>query len=128
MSSKYVVDEYKVKANLHIKALIDGEIAPECDPINHAFTWAKGDRGPKVDKELIKVIPGWSRFGYHGLFKPSLGELICSIPDDLVKQVDYVEIADTDAVGTNLTAGVHEFEIMLYKKPSLNEEFQGAPV
>jgi hypothetical protein len=107
------VNEDKVKKYSKIQALINGRLAPKCDPIKESFPWSEGPKGRKIwNKKLIGEASCWSFYGHPSLFKPSLGEIINSTPDHLLEKARYVEIVGN----TSLHDGVHLFRVKIYKR------------
>jgi len=82
--------EAVLKLTKRIRAVVPGKgglwtIKP-CDPFGVSFCW-----DPKLDERMPDTARVWRKiytlhtYGYHGIFKPSLAEVISQIPmDDLM--------------------------------------------
>jgi len=110
----FEVDKEKVEANKHIKPLIGGKyLEEEVDLYDEAYTWDPKThvfkaRGLFCEQNII----AFSKFGFHGFFKPSVAEVITCIPDDLIKNIHAFQIVGDTYIGNRC----HEFEVSLYKK------------
>ncbi len=91
-----------------------------CDLRNVAFTWS-----PKITRKaanLVKhaTIRTLHRYGYYGLFKPSIAEVLAQIPADLIDEtVAFETIGPSDATDLGkeseaLNAGFHVATTRLY--------------
>ena len=90
-----------------------------------SFTW-----DPKLLKEPITALHSLGEFrclhtyGYYGLFKPSIDEVLSQIPANLVDAATYFEIvkqpgnqADLGEEQEALNAGFHVSTVRVYSKP-----------
>lgn len=91
-----------------------------CDLRHEAFTWdAKTTRKAK---NLVKhaTIRTLHTYGYYGMFKPSVAEVLAQIPVELIEQTvafETVGPADADALNKEsaaLNAGFHVATTRLY--------------
>lgn len=94
------------------------------DPRDVAFTWNPTLEGEAPsDLPVLAKIRTLHTYGYYGLFKPSLAEVLAQIPADLVGKVtafethgpqtadDFYRDAETKAA---FDAGFHTAETTLY--------------
>lgn len=105
-----------------------------CDPVNMAYTW-----DPVLTTEVTGLFPLASfeclhKYGYYGLFKPSVGEVLRQIPAEhraaavafeIVEQPETAE--DFKKHKAAFDAGFHVSKVMLYSSakvvgPDLTEE------
>lgn len=98
-----------------------------------SYTWLTdpSDYAELVNYNSLSVLADIKmlhRYGYHGFFKPSVGEVIRQIPKEYLEKVIAFEII-TGAIGMNtifneeLNAGFHVSIVRLYQaKDSTNEE------
>lgn len=91
--------------------------------LKQSYTWAPELDGPAEDIEPIIDITTYHTFGYHGFFKPSIGEVLTQIPDDFLGEVHAFEIVDWPQTVDDLNAqseatnsGHHMATTRLYKK------------
>lgn len=95
-----------------------------------AYTWlnAPSDWTDVVDYSKLSVIADVKMlhtWGYHGFFKPIVGEVIRQIPKDILKDVVAFKII-VGAIGINtiyrpeLNAGFHVSVVRLYKTKDNN--------
>ncbi len=101
----------------------DGELRyiKSVDIRNVAYTWEP--KSAKLAKDLTTLldITTYHTYGYHGLFKPSIAEVLCQIPTDLVDKVFAFEIIvrpetaeDLNLDKEALNAGYHIATTRLY--------------
>ena len=110
----------------YLRALTEDELT------GSAFTWLnkESDFSDIVDFSKLSVLEDRKMlhtWGYYGLFKPSVGEVIRQIPKNLLEKVVAFEIID-GAIGMNspfraeLDAGFHVSIVRLYQaKDDTNE-------
>jgi hypothetical protein len=111
------INEERVKANLHIKPLVNGSYIEEVDSISKSYIW--DPKKTTVAKDLVpfQVIAAKSYFGHHGFFKPSVGEVIDCIPDVWLNETAAFEI-----IGNIVTNDDHHaFNVQLYKDAELSK-------
>jgi hypothetical protein len=87
---------------------------------NVSFIWS-----PKPTKEArglkkLQVITTYHTYGYHGMFKPSIAEVLTQIPQDLTGRVVAFEVKgpetaeDLNKHPVELNEGFHVAETTLY--------------
>lgn len=79
------------------------------DPVTVAFTWDPECSWEVPEGKYLKigVIPTFHKWGYYGFFKPSIEEVLKSIPAYLVNTVAAFEVeGPDDAHDLNLQKGV----------------------
>ena len=107
-----------------IYTIIDGKIVDEPNYITTAYNWEPRFKGPcEENLEILKDISTLHSYGYYGLFKPSIAEVLAQIPDEIIDQVCAFEIIDSpktaDDLNKNikiLNAGFHVATTRLYAK------------
>lgn len=99
--SKYIpeVSEEKIKELFsRIKPVIDyngvKKYIKDVDPFNISYIWSPKTKGIANNLIAIKDIITYHSYGYYGLFKPSIAEVLAQIPDDIVDKVDAFEIIE----------------------------------
>ena len=113
----------------HIKAIIKGKIVKvesEDDYFNISYIWDPKFTKEKIPAlEVIAEIHTFHAYGYYGLFKPSIAEVVAQIPSEIsFEQIYGFEILDEmpkDANDLNkyihyTNAGYHVARTVLYKK------------
>lgn len=113
--------EYRAE---QIKALIKGKVVVAKNIINQSYIWDPQFTGEEVtDLEVLCEIRTYHGFGYHGLFKPSIAEVLACIPDNLIELVGAFELVAKPETSTDLNfqleyvnAGFHQAVARLYKK------------
>jgi hypothetical protein len=109
----------------NIKAIIKGKIVDTDDYINSSYIWdpkfKKDEKLPKL--EVLQDIHTFHSYGFYGLFKPSIGEVVAQIPDELFHDVYGFEIIGQPESSEDLNkyihyvnAGYHVAVTRLYKK------------
>ena len=93
------------------------------DPRGVAYTWDPTPTEKAMGLMQIRDITTYHTFGYHGMFKPSIAEVLAMIPEDVVEEVVAFEIIDcpktADDLNKNLEAlhaGYHVATTRLYKR------------
>lgn len=76
----------------HISPLVRDEgvlsTIKQPDIFKEAFNWDPEFIGPFEGSESrFALIETYHRCGYHGLFKPSIGEVLAQIPEQLINEV-----------------------------------------
>lgn len=105
-----------------IKPVVDGRWIEPPRIFNTAYTWSpKPLKKAKGLKPLAKITT-YHKYGFHGFFKPSIGEVICCIPEEHLEQCVAFEIIrwpstadDLNAEHEALNAGYHVATVQLYK-------------
>lgn len=69
---------------------------------NTAYTWDAKPAGLAVGLAKLKDITTYHSYGYYGFFKPSIGEVLRQIPDDLLNEVMAFEIIDSPQTADDL--------------------------
>lgn len=97
-------------------------VQPTAHPRNESYTY-----DIKFGKEALGLIGlvtirTLHAFNYHGMFKPSIAEVLAQIPHDLIDKVGAFEIvvrpenaSDLNLYRAELNAGFHVAETMLYE-------------
>lgn len=97
-------------------------IAP-CDPRGVAFTWdpKPTERAPEL--VAIATIPTLHAYGYHGMFKPSIAEVLACIPHGLIDRVCAFETHGPDDANdlnaskwVTFECGMHLASTVLYQR------------
>jgi len=94
------------------------------DPRNVSYLWDPTATNEEVEGIAeLKAITTYHTFGFYGLFKPSIAEVIAQIPEDLLDQVVAFEIIKSPEDAEDLkrerkatSAGYHVAVTMLYRK------------
>lgn len=93
------------------------------DPRGVAFTWDPTPTKKAMGLMPIRDITTYHTFGYHGMFKPSIAEVLAMIPEDVIDEVvafEIVELPETaDDLNKNFEAlidGYHVAKTRLYKR------------
>ena len=88
-----------------------------------AYTWDAKPAAEAVGLIPLTDITTYHKWGYYGFFKPSIGEVLRQIPEDLLEQVVAFEIVDSpknsEDLNKNLTElndGYHVATTRLYRK------------
>lgn len=115
-----------VKDLMHIRPVVrrEGDLffIAKVDPFRTAFTWA-----PKLEDKAeglvaVATIKTLHRYAYYGFFKPSVGEVLCQIPEELRSTVVAFETEgpqtadDLNKDLAALDAGFQVAETILYSK------------
>lgn len=94
------------------------------DPRNDSYIWDPTATNEAVEGIAeLQSITTYHTFGFYGLFKPSIAEVIAQIPEELLSQVVAFEIIKSPETADDLkrerkatAAGYHVAVTMLYKK------------
>ena len=77
----------------------------------------------KEDLEAIEDFVCFHEYGYYGLFKPSIHEVLAQLPEKSIKEADYFEIIESPVTRDDvfkyediLNAGYHASVVRTYKK------------
>lgn len=90
------------------------------DPRGVAFTWDPCPTDPAKGLVEIARIRTLHTYGYYGMFKPSVAEVLAQIPEHLVDQVVAFETHGPETAGDlnreidALNAGFHVADTILY--------------
>lgn len=87
-----------------------------------SYIWNKNDdKREIVDESKIETIGEFScyhTYGYHGIFKPSIGEVLSQFPDDLLKEANsfYLyqtpeDVNDLNSQKNIVGAGCHKSKV-----------------
>lgn len=91
-----ISDEKLEGLSAHIKPLVRrGDqlfFIEDPDPRNVAFPWSPVLKEAAEDLEVLSILPTLHSFGYHGLFKPSVAEVLAQIPDELLEEAIAFEV------------------------------------
>lgn len=104
------LNKEKVLSNLRIKPLVKGQLIQDPHPFNESYIWDPKFTSKKPRVQKVTTIIAQSEWSYYGLFKPSVGEVINSIPDEVLSKVDAFEISGE----AKITGDTHSFEVTLY--------------
>lgn len=63
------------------------QIRREEDIIGQSYTWDPEILCVDEDRPVVGEITTYHAWGYYGMFKPSIGEVLAQIPDDLLDKV-----------------------------------------
>jgi len=95
----------------------------EVDLFNVAYTWNPKPTKPATGLEPIQDIKTYHEYGYYGLFKPSIAEVLAQIPEKLLKEVVAFQLvgwpktaSDLNEERDALDAGYHVATARLYRK------------
>lgn len=102
------------------------EFSPS-DLTEKSYIWNRGeDKTVPANMEELETIMDnktLHKYGYHGLFKPSIGEVISQIPKDVLEKVVAFEIVyspeswdDFNRYIDEFNAGFHVSSVRLYSK------------
>lgn len=109
---EHKVDKEKVLKYRTIRPIVDGFYIKEPSSLfDVSYIWEPEKLDLARNLEKIGKITAYSRWGHPSLFKPSIGEIISAIPDDIIDQVESFQIISTPTVGGNY----HVFEVGLYR-------------
>ena len=107
-----------------IKPIIKGKIVDIADLVSTAYTWDpkfKEEELPQL--ETLCDIRTYHGYGYYGLFKPSVAEVLAQIPGNLIQQTYGFEIIRIPQTAEDLNTdieyvreGFHLAITRLYKK------------
>ena len=109
-----------------IKPIVDFPRKGKCyikpvDPSKVAYTFDPKPTEPAGDLVTLDDITTYHGYGYYGIFKPSIAEVLAQIPTELIDRVVAFEIIDwpRDASDLNrereaLDAGYHVATTRLY--------------
>lgn len=95
------VEVFEMKTYEEIQALaerivpiVNGQFILPCDPIGIAYTWSNDFTGAvdyKKYETLCEVVT-YHSYGYYGLFKPSIAEVLSQIPAQHLENAVAFEI------------------------------------
>ena len=93
-----------------------------CDPRKVAFSW--DPKVTKIARGLRKIceIPTYHTFGYYGMFKPSIAEVLAQIPEEFLNECSAFitkgpeTIDDLHAQMDVVNEGYHRAMTTLYGK------------
>lgn len=107
-----------------IKPIIKGRVVDCPDLVSTAYTW-----DPKFKDEVLpelkvlQTIRTYHGYGYYGLFKPSIAEVLAQIPGNLIHRVYGFEIVQSPQTAEDLNKhieyvreGFHLAITVLYEK------------
>jgi hypothetical protein len=103
--------EKLVLSNSRIKPLVMGWSIKKPDPFYESYIWEPKLIYPIFWKKKIAVITAKSYWGFYGLFKPSVSEVMQSIPENILGSVDFFQITGSPKIVEDYP----EFEVTLYK-------------
>ena len=93
------------------------------DPRRVSYIWDPTSDGSAKDLKPICDIETYHEFGYYGLFKPSIAEVLAQIPEDKLDQVVAFEIVEQPRTAEDLNrqmnaihAGFHKATTRLYSR------------
>lgn len=97
-----------------------------CD---QSYIWeAEKDKRKVIDKERLEVIENFitlHEYGYYGLFKPSINEVLSQLPEKSIKEAQYFEIIESPRTRSDVfrytevvNAGYHAAVVRTYKVKS----------
>lgn len=91
------------------------------DLVKMSFLWDPKNPQPYGHPlEAARTVQTLHTFGYCGLFKPSIAEVLCQLPDDLDGIVAFSIAGPGDATDLNnqkdcINAGFHRATVTLYR-------------
>ena len=110
---EFEVNHEKVEKYKFIKAMMGGQYVKQKELHDVSYIWDPVKEILKARQlEEIEKIVGFSKWGHYSLFKPSIAEVISSIPDDVIDEVHAFEITGE----VEICDPCHQFEVTLYKK------------
>lgn len=121
-----VLELSKTIRPLVVDELGDLRYCEETELFNVSYTWNPkfGDKATLQEGTKVEHIRTYHTYGYYGMFKPSIAEVISCIPEHMWNKVYAFEIVDKprDADDLNkereaLNAGFHVATTRLYLKP-----------
>ena len=94
---------------------------------DQSYIWNRDtDKRNIVHKEDLEVVEDFiclHGYGYYGLFKPSIHEVLAQLPEKSIKEADYFEIIESPVTREDvfkytdvLNAGYHATVVRTYKK------------
>ena len=94
---------------------------------DQSYIWDRDiDKRNIVHKEDLEVVEDFiclHGYGYYGLFKPSIHEVLAQLPEKSIKEADYFEIIESPVTRDDvfkyedvLNAGYHATVVRTYKK------------
>jgi len=123
-----ISDEELSRLSSRIKAVVNFPGKGKCyiEPVglrDTAFTWSPKPAEKAKGLKPLRDIRTYHTWGYYGLFKPSIAEVIAQIPKELLDQVVAFEIIkhpetadDLNKEPKALNAGYHVATTRLYSK------------
>lgn len=107
-----MVDKEKVLEHRVIRPIVDGFYIKEPSCLfNVSYIWEPEKLDIARNLKSVGSIMVESRWGHPSLFKPSIGEVISAIPDNLINEVESFQI-----IGEPKVVGeYHCFKVELYK-------------
>lgn len=94
------------------------------DPRQVSFIWDPPLAREAPEMPVLRKIRTLHTYGYYGMFKPSLAEVLAQIPKDIIDQVGAFEVNgpetadDLNQEREALDAGYHVAETTLYGIPA----------
>ena len=106
---------WELVRRIHPLVMHDGHLhyIEDCDPWRTAFPWDPTPLNRAEGLVHVGTIQTLHGYGYHGMFKPSMAEVLSQIPEDLIDRVDAYYVSgpsDADDLNYNMAAtnaGVH---------------------
>lgn len=129
------LNKYKlVKLYEHIKPIVTiDDVSYELRPFtseelcNQSYIWNRHeDKRDIVDKDNLEVVEDFicfHEYGYYGLFKPSINEVLSQLPEKSIEEANYFEIIESPETRSDvfrykdvLNAGFHASVVRTYKR------------
>jgi hypothetical protein len=92
------------------------------DPRSIAFPWEPVSDGVATGIEPVAEITTYHTFGYQGLFKPSIAEVLAQLPAELPDDIVAFEVIGPESTSDlnkhieELNEGFHVAETILYRR------------
>lgn len=106
------INVLKVLDHQNIRPIVNGFYIWERNLFTVSYIWKTKPIFPALFLKEIGKIQARSYYGYPGLFKPSIAEVIQSIPDNMINDVHSFKISGEVLIKDPC----HEFEVTLYRK------------
>ena len=106
-----ITDEKLQSLLARIKPVFDFPNKGKCfvkvdDPRGVSYVWDPTSIGSVTGLKPLCDITTYHTFGYYGLFKPSVAEVLAQIPEDKLNQVVAFEIVNQPRTSSDLNAQI----------------------
>ena len=122
-SSKKRIAEWAMRIRPVVMILGSLSFIKPPDPFNVAYTWDPRPTKEATGLKAVADIRTYHVYGYYGLFKPSVAEVIAQIPANLLPTVVAFEIIQNPETASDLNKekqalddGFHVAKTRLYAK------------
>lgn len=114
-------DEFGGPVGFRERCLGLHDIGPQSDLRGQSFTWSEDLREPALGLVAAKTVVTLHTYGYYGMFKPSIAEVLAQAPEDLGEYVAFsIEGPSTaDDLGRDqaaFDAGFHVATVTYYRQ------------